>query len=188
MFLSFVLLNKLKHFIDKTLSSFNIKFKRFKLIIGKIVLFSSLSPFSFTLVIHCNLYSLINCTLGQHLWVYSHLVLRLSHHKSLLFSISHNQKFDSLSPKTSLLTIICHNRRHCRSWTLVPQDLFWFIQIIKITQINSNNILPSLRILISLFCFLICSLTFFCFTIFNQNGFCLHFVHYRSCLLKHLEL
>ena len=158
------------------------------MIVCQLILPSSLVPHSLALVVDCDLHSFFSCALPEKLSVDIHLWPCLSHHESFLFAVGHYHEFHSFSPETSFLAVIGNYWSNCWCWTFASQDLFGFFKVIKVGQVDSHHILPSLSIFIGLFCLFIGSLAFLCFSVFDQNSLGLNFLHNRSSLLEHFEV
>jgi hypothetical protein len=110
--------------------------------------------------------------------------MSLSHNEGFLLSISHDGELHCLFPESSLLTVVSHNLGHCRGGTLIPEDLLGLLEVVKIIEVDSHNILPRLSIFIGFLGLFIRCLCLFGLSIFYQNFRSFDFLHQRSSLFK----
>jgi len=167
MLLSRISIDKTQHIFDKNLSSFDIQLQSFKGILSLLILFGSLIPNRFALIIDSDLNPFLCSTLFETLRIGIHLSMSLSHHKSFFLSIRHNRKLNRLLPEPSFLTISSNNWCNCWSRTFVSENVFRFLEVVEVVQVYSYDLLPCLSVFIGLLCLFKGPLGLFSFSVFH---------------------
>lgn len=188
MLLSRVSLDKVKHLIDKDLSSLDVKLQSLERIFGLIVLFGCFVPHRFAFIIHCDLVALLNAAFLQIICVGVHFSMGLGHDKGLFFTVGHDGELNCFFPKSSFFTIIGNDGGYGGGRTFVSENGLRLLKIVEVAKIDPNDVFPSFGLLICLFCLFECSLRLFGLSVLDLDGFRHYFVHDWGSLFEHLQL
>jgi hypothetical protein len=178
----------LQHVVDEDLPCLDVQFQGFELVVGQVVLFAGFVPHALAFVVNCDLDAFFGRALFQEVGVDVHLSVGLGHDEGLFFPVGGDEELDGLLPEPAFLAVVGDDGGDGGGGAFVSEDLFGFVEVVEVAEVDADYVLPGLCILVGLLGLLVRAFGLLGFAVLHEDDFGFDFLHDGCGLFEHFLL
>lgn len=179
------------HVRDAGFAFLDVELERFVKLFGLLVVLTGTAPLRFSLVVLGNAQVLVNIAvvdLEDNLCVLIHLLMRLRDYEGVFSTAAEHEELDCFLFRAFKLAVV--GDHVCALWQLAlsMENLFGPVWVVKMVQVEANDIFPIICLFIGLLGFVVVLLSFFRFGNKHKDSWRGDLVHQGECGLIHANL